>query len=185
MSFNGRQLLLSAAFAGGVAILGSCATGPRREPPPPVATPRPPAPSPVPQAVPSTAAYFAAATALDLFQLRAADVAIGRSSGLARAFAEQAKRRHSAISAQFSFAGRRLNLLPARSLPAEYDSMLRALLSAPDFDRTYLQQQRTVLARAVRLHSAYAAKGESPTLRPVAKFAEDSARTQLNLLANG
>jgi putative membrane protein len=118
----------------------------------------------------SSPAYFAQATAADLFLIRAADIALQRPNSRVRATALQLKQHHEGLAAQLSLAGRRLNLLPSRVLPAEYQQMLAGLRSAGDFDRVYLAQQRQVLGRALKLHQAFARGGQSPTLRPVAEF---------------
>lgn len=117
-----------------------------------------------------------------MFQLRAADVALKRGTGQARSFALESKQQHQAISAQMSFAGRYLNMLPSRVLPAEYEQMLTTLLSTDDFNSVYLSQQRIVNERALKLHTDYARAGQSPTLRPVAKFAAASVASELRLL---
>jgi putative membrane protein len=137
----------------------------------------------MPPALP-TAAYFSEATAIDLFELRAAEMALQRSVGTARSFALQAEEHHRALSAQLAFAGRYLNLLPSRALPPEYQKMLDQLSSTTDFDRFYLSQQRLVCARALLLHSRYAGAGESPTLRPVAQFGVSVINADLQLLRN-
>ena len=132
--------------------------------------------------MPSPSRYFEQATAIDLFQLRAADVALERGTGQARSFAIESKQQHQAISAQMSFAGRYLNMLPSRVLPAEYEQMLTTLLSTGDFNSVYLSQQRIINERALKLHTDYARTGQSPTLRPVAKFAAAAVASELRLL---
>ena len=158
-----------------------CSTGERPPARPATAAPRPPQAAPAPAAMSSTR-YFAEATAIDLFQLRAADIALQRGSGRVRTYALESKRQHQAISAQMSFAGRYLDLLPSRVLPAEYEQMLGTLLSAQDFNAVYLDQQRRLGPRALRLHTDYARGGASPTLRPVAKFAASAVASELKLL---
>lgn len=75
---------------------------------------------------------------------------------------------HKGTSAQLSLEGRRLNLLPSATPLPKHQAMLNALQQAQDFDSTYRQQQRAIHAEALALHSNYAARGTSPTLRPVA-----------------
>jgi putative membrane protein len=135
----------------------------------------------VPQALASPA-YFAQATAADLFLIRAADIALQHPGSRTHGAALQSKQRHEGLSAQLALAGRRLNLLPSRVLPADYQQMLGTLRSAGDFDRVYLAQQRQVLARALKLHQAYARTGQSPTLRPVAQFGATTIATELKRL---
>ena len=133
-------------------------------------------------AVYPTNEYFSEATAIDLFEMRAAEVAMHRSTGAARSFALQADQHHRALSAQLAFAGRYLNLLPSRTLPSAYQQMLDQLTSTMDFDRVYLTQQRQVCARALQLHSAYASSGTSPTLRPVAQFGVSVINADMQML---
>jgi putative membrane protein len=130
----------------------------------------------------SSPAYFAQATAAQLFLIRAADIAIQRSGSRTRGIALQSKQRHEGLASQLALAGRRLNLLPSRVLPAEYQQMIAQLLSADDFDRVYLAQQRQILGRALKLHQAYARSGQSPTLRPVAEFGATTIAAELKRL---
>jgi putative membrane protein len=138
-------------------------------------------PRPVPAALPP-ALYFSEATAIDLFEIRAAEIALQRGTGAARAFAAQAQEHHRALSAQLALAGRYLDLLPSRALAPEYQQMLDVLVSTADFNRVYLTQQRVVCRRALELHSAFAQRGASPTLRPVAQLGVSVATSDLQLL---
>lgn len=182
-----RPLRISAAacVAVGVLVVSGCASNVQTPAPPPVvsALPRRAPAKPVIAAPLPTDEYFAEATAMDLFDLRAADIALQRSTGAGRAFALQSEPHHRALSAQLAFAGRYLNLLPSRSLPPDYEQMLDQLNSTTDFDRVYLGQQRQVSARALQLHSRYANAGASPTLRPVAQFAVSVINADLQLLS--
>lgn len=141
--------------------------------------PRSPGPAEAPL---SAAVYFAQATALDLFELRAADIALQRGTARTKTFAAISKRQHEAIAAQFAFAGRRLNLLPSTVLPARYQQMLATLVSATNFDSVYLSQQRVITAQGLSLHSSYASSGKSPTLRPVAEFAAEAITNEIRHL---
>ena len=89
---------------------------------------------------------------------------------------------HRGTSAQLSYAGRRLNLLPNGSLNPEHQAMLSALSATSDFDNTYRAQQRIVVDQGVRLHAGYARSGDSPTLRPIAENAENVMRANLQAL---
>ena len=75
------------------------------------------------------------------------------------------------IGAQLSFAGRYINLLPSSQLLPEHEAMLERLATATDFDGTYKAELARVLRRAAAQHRAFEATGDSPTLRPVARFA--------------
>jgi putative membrane protein len=131
----------------------------------------------------SAAAYVAAASSIDLYQVKSAELALQRAQDPAnRAFAQRALSAHQGTSAQLSMAGRRLNLLPTATLEPEHQAMLDALVSTGDFDSTYRGQQNIVLQEALRLHSNYAKAGQSPTLRPVAVNAETVMRANLQAL---
>jgi len=131
----------------------------------------------------SASAYVAMASSIDLFQVKSAELALQRANDPAnRAFAQRALSAHQGTSAQLSFAGRRLNLLPNASLNPEHQAMYDALNSAPDFDRTYRAQQSVVLREGLGLHSTYAKSGSSPTLRPVAANAESVMKENLQAL---
>ena len=123
------------------------------------------------------AAYVAMAGSIDLYEIEAAELALQRSQDPAnRAFAQRTLAAHEGTSAQLSMAGRRLNLLPSATLDPEHQALLDALKAAPDFDHTYRAQQNILHREGVALHSRYANSGDSPTLRPVAKNAEDVMR---------
>lgn len=130
-----------------------------------------------------SAAYFAMAASIDLYQVKSAELALERAHDPAnRAFAERALSAHQGTSAQLSLAGRRLNLLPSASMNAEHQQMYDALAAAGDFDPVYRAQQNIVLQEGVRLHGGFAKSGESPTLRPVAANAESVMRANLQAL---
>jgi predicted outer membrane protein len=168
------------AVIGSVLAVGGCGGG------------RPPAVQPVRVVTPaviaspvmiSAAAYVATASSIDLFEMQSAELALQRSQDPAnRAFAQRVLSAHQGTSAQLSFAGRRLNLLPSASLNAEHQALLGALTSASNFDETYRAQQRMIVAEGVKLHGAFARNGNSPTLRPVAQNAENVMRANLQAL---
>ena len=131
----------------------------------------------------SAAAYMATASSIDLFQVKAAQLALERSQNPAnRAFAERMLSAHMGTSQQLNFAGRRLNLLPSATLDPQHQAMLDALASTSDFDNTYRAQENIVLQEGLKLHSSYAKSGASPTLRPVAANAETVMRANLKAL---
>ena len=131
----------------------------------------------------SSAAYVAMASSIDLYQVKAAQLALERAQDPAnRAFAERSLSAAQGTSAQLSLAGRRLNLLPTPTLNPEHQAMLDALAVTSDFDNTYRAQQNIVLQEGVRIHSSFAKAGQSPTLRPVAVNAESVMRANLQAL---
>ena len=149
------------------ALLAGCA--PKKAPPP--------APSPVRPAPPAAVAldpesYMAFTASSALFGVQASRMAEARgSSSRIRKFASQVVMDQTGIGAQLNFAGRYINLLPSsRPLP-EHQAMLERLATATDFDATYKAQLAKVLREAAAAHRAFEASGDSPTLRPVARFA--------------
>lgn len=167
MSRFARRPLAAACCA---LVLASCARREGPAAPPPLPAPAPP-PAVQPRAF-STSDYFALAASLDLFEMRSAELARARStSPSVREFATMLIADHGGTSAQLSFAGRRLNLLPPATMLAEQQRMFDWLAASGRFDEDFRRLQLEAHRRALELHSRYAARGESPTLRPVAAAA--------------
>ena len=146
-----------------------CASG-DRAPPRPARTATPSRPAPV-AAVPaiSAAAYLSNAASIDLFEIRSASVALQRSTNpRTREFANMMIAAHRGTASQLSMAGRRLNLLPGAHLNAKHEAMMAQLVTASDFDAAYRRVQIQVHEEALSRHRSFAARGSSPTLRPVA-----------------
>ncbi|HUE79994.1 MAG TPA: DUF4142 domain-containing protein [Sphingomicrobium sp.] len=162
------------------AALTACAT---REAP----YPRPPAGSaarpPIVVRPLFVADYMAAASSIDLYEIRSAELAMSRaSSPRLRDFARLMIADHGGTSAQLSFAGRRLNLLPRATLLPAHQAMFDELASTSDFDATYRRQQFAVHEAGLKLHVNFAARGESATMRPVAANAARVVRRHLDML---
>lgn len=153
-----------------LAVAGGCA---RRETPPPAGpAPRPPSVVTPAPGVEAPLAYMTTASSIDRFMIRAAELAEARArDARLRNFAAEVKRDHEAIAAQLSFAGRRLNQLPTGRLLDNHAARLAALEVSADFDAAYRREMGRSLSAAYEYHNRYASKGESPTLRPVARFA--------------
>ena len=156
-------------------ILASCA--PKRPAPPAPPAPPPPAVEPValdPQS------YMAMAGSNALFVVRASGLAQERVSRSAlRQFASEAARDHNGIGAQLNFAGRRINLLPSNRLQPRYQTALDQLAASTDFDTAYRRQITVALRDCIRWHRSFEKNGESPTLRPVARFAASVCEANL------
>ena len=148
------------------AILAGCA--PKKAPPP--------APPPVAPARPAVAldpeSYMAFTASSARFCVRASRMAEARgATGKIKKFASQVVMDQTGIGAQLNFAGRYIDLLPSsRPLP-EHQAMLDRLAASSDFDATYKAQLAKVLRESAAAHRAFEASGDSPTLRPVARFA--------------
>ena len=167
------------AFAVTALILAGCATKtPPPQPRPPETETGHPLRGPV-----SPATYVAQAASIDLFVIRSSELALSRSSNSAvRDAATRLIAAHRGTAAQLSFAGRRLNLLPAATLLPQHQALLDELSSSSDFDRSWVRTQRSVHGEALALHSDYARRGTSPTLRPVAANAAAVEQADLDLL---
>lgn len=149
------------------ALLTGCA--PKKAPPPPVVAPPPPVARP---AALDPESYMAFSASSALFAIQASRMAEARgSTARIRKFANQVVMDQTGIGAQLNFAGRYINLLPSsRPLP-EHQAMLERLATSSDFDATYKGQLSRVLREAATAHRAFEARGDSPSLRPVARFA--------------
>lgn len=131
----------------------------------------------------SSATYVAQAASIDLFVVRSSELAQRRTSDpRIRSLAQHLVADHTGLASQLSFAGRRLDLLPGASMLPAQQAMFDELSASGDFDRAFVRLQRSVHGSALSLHSAYAARGDSPTLRPVAANAAAVERRHLDVL---
>jgi len=159
-------------------LVAGCATREARVPPVPAAAAIAPA---APALAPAIYMQLAASSAL--FAVRASEVAAARAGDprlrdVARAIAQDQR----GIGSQLNFAGRRIDLLPSAALSGAQAADLERLNSASDVDRLYRQLMDPVLSQALRAHAAFAVRGASPTLRPVAKMAAPATRRNLQQL---
>jgi predicted outer membrane protein len=151
-----------------LSVVAGCAS---QQPSPPTqsAARRVPPPRAVAGPALTSAQYVASASSIELFIIGSSELALQRSnSPRTREFAQMMITAHKGTSAQLSFEGRRLNLLPSATLSPRHQAMLNELQTSRDFDVLYRRDQLTVHKEAEALHAAYAARGSSPTLRPVA-----------------
>lgn len=171
----------SAALATLIVGFSGCASQPHSTSTPPRSIR-----SKAPVSVPVTAspeAFVRAAGSFDLFVIRSAHAALRRSSNpRVRDFAAMALSAARGTSAQLNFAGRRLNLLPPNRLLPRHEALLEQLNASSDFDALYLRQQVAAHETALALYRPFAARGTSPTLRPVAASAAGIADRHLRLL---
>jgi predicted outer membrane protein len=172
------------SLAGGLAALAlaGCGSSPNRpEPIRPASLPKVGKP-----ATPSISAadYVANASAIDLYVIKASELALQRSSTLKiREVATRLISAHRGSSAQLSLGGRRLNLLPSAELLPRHRALLEQLYSSANFDRDYAQQMQAAHREAVALHSTYVAAGTSPTLVPIAKALTPVMEQQQRLIS--
>jgi putative membrane protein len=159
-------------------LIAGCASREVQPPPAPAAA----AIAPAARAL-APAVYMQLAASSALFAVRASELAAARSSNprlrdIARTIAQDQR----GIGSQLNFAGRRLNLLPGAALTNMQAADLERLNNASDVDRLYRQLMDPLLSRALGAHSAFALRGSSPTLRPVAKMAAPATRRNLQQL---
>jgi putative membrane protein len=164
------------AFAAGTLLLAGCG---RREAPP--AAPRPPTPSRAEIAPLSPGDYVATASSIDLLVIEASKLAQTKAvRASVRELAARLMADHGGVSAQLSFAGRRLNLLPSATMMPRHQAMLAELKGSWDFDAAYKRIMVAAHEQGVRVHGDFARAGDSPTLRPVAEVAFPAMRRHLD-----
>lgn len=175
MSHASRLLV---TFGLGTLLLAGCG---RREAPP--APPIAPAPVRVDVIPLSPSDYVATASSIDLLVIEASKLAQAQSqSARVRAIAAMLLADHGGVSAQLSFAGRRLNLLPSATMMQRHQAMLSDLRAAPDFDASYKRIMIAAHEQGMRVHGDFAKAGNSPTLRPVAEISFPAMRRHLDQL---
>lgn len=113
-----------------------------------------------------TPTYVQTAASGDMFEIQSSQLALTRSKDAAvRSFAEQMVKDHQASTAALKQAvnGVEGATIPASMTPKHAD-MLRALQGATgaEFDRLYVEQQRTAHAEAMDLHRAMADRADAP-----------------------
>lgn len=136
-----------------------------------------PTPASAPFVLPSAAAalspalYMQLAATSSLFAIRASEIAAERGGSRTRDVARTIIADQKGVGSQLSYAGRRLDLLPSATLTAQQQADLDRLEASGDVDGDYRRMVGGVLARALEAHRTFAARGDSPTLRPVAEMA--------------
>ena len=162
----------------GAALLAGCAAREAAAPSRPVPIGTLPAVSALAPAI-----YVQVAASSALFAVRASELAAERSSNSnIRETARMIAADQRGIGSQLNFAGRRLDLLPSATLTMEQAGSLERLRSAAEVDSAYRELMTPVLREALQAHTAFAARGSSPTLRPVAKMAAPTTRRDLERL---
>lgn len=163
----------------GTIMLAGCG---RQQAPPTRPAPPPPAPRVEGRAL-SPTNYVATASSIDLLVIQASQLAQTRAARASvRELAARLMADHHGVGAQLSFAGRRLNLLPAARMMPRHQALLNELSGAPNFDAAYRRIMIAVHEQGVRVHGDFARAGNSPTLRPVAQFAFPAMRRHLDEL---
>lgn len=173
------RMFIGAVLAG--VLVSGC--GSRPQPPEPMRPASLPKPPRTPLAI-SPADYVANAAAIDLYVIKASELALQRSTtAKVRDVATRLIEAHRGSSAQLSFGGRRLNLLPGTDLQPRHRALLEQLYSSASFDRDYALQMRVAHQEAALLHSDYAASGTSPTLSQIARALAPMMEQQRRLVS--
>lgn len=119
--------------------------------------------------------YVAAAGASDLYEIQSSQLAQQKaSSDAVRRFAAMMIEHHTMTTQQVTAAAQAAGMTPPPpALEPQQAAMIRKLqgLSGAAFDAEYVRQQRMAHDMALKLHSRYAEKGETPPLRDTASKA--------------
>jgi putative membrane protein len=169
-----------AGIAGLGLLVAGCGGNPSTEPYPPAQRSKPPV---VRSISISPAQYVATASSASLYVIKSSQLIAEREgdTGIGN-FARQFAAEQEGVGSQLSFAGRRLNLLPAAALSPTHQAMLNALSASPDPTGTYISQLSTLLRQTATFHRQYERYGTSPTLRPVASMAGSVFERELSQL---
>ena len=147
----------------------SCSTSRAPVPPP---TPGPVIVTPVSGQAMSPRTYVTTSSSFEQYVLRAAELADSRARDprvRAQARAELAD--HRGLSAQLSFAGRNLNLLPPRAMGEADAARLVQLEGSSDYDSLFKERMIAAHDHQYKVNRDVAERGSSPTLRPIARNA--------------
>lgn len=156
-------------------LLAGCATRS------PVPDPRPAAAPPAMQParpVLTPADYLAVSASRSLLLVRTSELVAAREPSLS-VEAGRVAADHRGVAAQLNLAGRRLDLLPSAELLPTDRLQLDALGRASDLGMSWRRIVAAALASCDTHESDYAARGTSPTLRPVARFSLGVCREEL------
>ena len=129
-------------------------------------------------------AYVASASANDLFEIQAAELAIAYAQRAdVRAYAQRLIEEHSRATQHLADAAIEAGVSPpSAGLTAAQQRTLGALQAAAggDFDELYLREQIPAHETAARLHHAYALAGDAEPLRRTAATAVARVLQHLN-----
>ena len=124
-------------------------------------------------ATPTDAAGFATAVAAtDLYEIESSKLAVSKSTSTeVKEFAGHVQTDHQKSSAELKTAASQAKVTVAPRLDAEKQAMLDQLKAAngADFDRLFLQQQKTAHQKALGVLQAFAAGGDAEPLKAFAK----------------
>lgn len=123
-------------------------------------------------AMPTDAAGFAnAVAASDMFELESAKLALAKSSDTdVKGIAQMLQRDHTQSTADLKSAASGAGITVTPALDAEKQGMLDALnaASGADFDKLFMNQQRTAHQKALMLLQNYSQSGDNDALKAFA-----------------
>jgi len=123
-------------------------------------------------ALPTDAAGFATAVAAtDLYEIESAKLAVAKSaSGEVKAFAQHLRSDHEKSTAELKAAAAAAKVTVTPALDSEKQAMLDRLKAASgaEFDRLFVEQQRTAHQKALNLLQSYASGGDTAELKDFA-----------------
>jgi putative membrane protein len=120
-------------------------------------------------ALPTDASGFAtAAAASDLYEIESAKLAASKAASAdIKSFAQHVRTDHEKSSAELKSMAASANVTVTPALDAEKQRMLDQLKAAngAEFDRLFLDQQKTAHQKALSLHQGYASGGDNAALK--------------------
>ena len=135
-------------------------------------------------AMPTDAAGFAGAVAAsDMFEIQSAELAAEKAqSADVKSFAAQLRTDHQKSTAELKTAAASSNVTVAPALDEEKQGMLDKLKAASgaDFDRQFVEMQKTAHQNALNLLQNYASSGDNPALKDFATKASKVVQGHLD-----
>ena len=126
--------------------------------------------------------YLTMASASDLYEIQSSQMVQGSADAAVNDFAAMMIEHHTKTTRELTQAAGKAGLTPPPpALDANKAAMIEALRAAPKDQRTalYVEQQVAAHQEALALHSGYAASGDNPELRAVAKKTAGIVREHL------
>ena len=135
-------------------------------------------------AMPTDAAGFAGAVAAsDMFEIQSAELAAEKAqSADVKSFAAQLRKDHEKSTADLKTAAASSNVTVAPALDDEKQGMLDKLKAASgaDFDKQFVEMQKTAHQNALNLLQSYASSGDNPALKDFATKASKVVQGHLD-----
>ena len=135
-------------------------------------------------AMPTDAAGFVnAAAATDLYEIESAKVAADKAlNAEVKSFAEHLRTDHQKSTAELKTAAAQANVTVTPRLDAEKQAMLDQLKAASgaEFDRLFVEQQKTAHPKALAMLQGYASGGDNEALKAFAGKTANAVKSHLD-----